>query len=169
MIKKIHIVSFITACVLSAAPSYAFKKAPPKATGKAMVTLNGKEKEYTLATEWFANTNFKDSKKTVMVFSTDPDIIKNPSRFQLIADITKEGTFEVQGHDDSQVPYLEYIARGGQVFPVKDICTIEINKALSSENLDQIEGSFSHCKVFSAGFTKTISAKFSVNQIPQTS
>lgn len=78
-------------------------------------------------------------------------------------DATNTGAFSTQ----EQKVIFKMIEEGGQIFPPKDSCHIQITSAYTGKENGILDGTVPDCRVRSAGIEHTVSAKFSMKGIPR--
>jgi hypothetical protein len=153
------------------------------ASGQAEVVLDGVPQTYPLFGGFVSDTRFADPRRATIQFK--PPAWGSVSGLRLTLDATMTGRHfadgkaiqdmmfnggNVQvGQDDGRgrAAVLQWIAEGGQVFPPKDGCAIEVTSPYTGQPDSVFEGSISGCTVHSAGIDRRLaSVKFAMHGAP---
>ena len=137
------------------------------ATGEAEVTMDGTSSRYVLRTGWFYDTRFKDPRKATVQFQPAVVPTNNLTSGLLITlDATQIGRHYADGKPakvgqdtpNGRAAELQWIAPGGQIFPAKTGCIIEVTSAYAGTAASVFAGEISQCTVFSAGTDHVLSS-----------
>jgi hypothetical protein len=154
------------------------------ASGQAEVVLDGVPQTYPLFGGFVSDTRFADPRRATIQFK--PGGWGNGSAgLRLTLDATVTGRHYADGkaiHDmmfnggnvqvgqengQGRAAVLKWIAEGGQVFPPKEGCVIEITSPYTGQPDSVFEGSISGCTVHSAGIDRQLaSVKFAMYGAP---
>lgn len=153
------------------------------ATGQAEVVLDGVAQTYPLFGGFVSDTRFADPRRATIQFK--PGEWGSVSGLRLTLDATATGRHYADGkaiHDmmfnggqvqvgqnsgRGRAAVLQWIADGGQVFPPKEGCAIEITSPYTGQADSVFAGSISACTVHSAGIDRQLAAvKFAVHGAP---
>jgi hypothetical protein len=153
------------------------------ATGQAEVVLDGVPQSYPLFGGFVSDTRFADPRRATIQFK--PPAWGSVSGLRLTLDATVTGRHyadgkaiqdmmfngaEVQvGQDNGRgrAAVLHWVADGGQVFPPKEGCEIEILSPYTGQPDSVFEGRISGCTVHSGGIDRQLaSVKFAMHGAP---
>jgi hypothetical protein len=153
------------------------------ATGQAEVVLDGVPQTYPLFGGFTSDTRFADPRRATVQFK--PGAWGSVSGRRLTLDATATGRHYADGkaiHDmmfnggqvqvgqdigRGRAAVLQWIADGGQVFPPKEGCAIEITSPYTGQPDSVFEGNISGCTVHSAGIDRQLaSVKFAMHGAP---
>jgi len=168
---------------LPVAPAAARQRADG-ATGAAEVVLDGVAQTYPLYSGFPADTRFADPRRATIQFK--PESWSNGSAgLRLTLDATAVGRHYADGkaiHDmmfnggqlqvgqdgeRGRAAVLQWIADGGQVFPPKAGCAIEITSPYTGQPDSVFQGRISGCTVHSAGIDRQLaSVTFAMHGAP---
>lgn len=153
-----------------------------EATGEALIERDGAMETYNLKTGFFSDTRFENPRRAIIEFQIPDEKHSNARRIKITLDSTRTGEHYADGKDysifaEDKVKIGEptphglsasfiFIADGGQIFPPKDSCTINITSPYTGTPESIFDGEVNNCVVHSAGIDHTISAKFTVRGIP---
>lgn len=150
--------------------------APEGATGEAVIVKDGVKEVYPLNTGFFSETRFDDPKKAEIQFQFPGEEFSNARRIEMTLDATKAGTHYADGkaindsmfHDkelnigeqtpEGRTAIFRFVADGGQIFPPKDACVINITSSYTATPNGVFAGEISDCIVHSAGIDYNISS-----------
>lgn len=168
------------AAAAAPAPRVVARQESDGASGQAEVVLDGVPQTYPLFGGFVSDTRFADPRQATIQFK--PGEWSNGSAgLRLTLDATATGRHYADGkaiHDmmfnggnvqvgqdngRGRAAVLKWIADGGQVFPPKDGCVIEITSPYTGQPNSVFEGSISGCTVHSAGIDRQLaSVKFAM-------
>ncbi len=153
------------------------------ATGQAEVVLDGVPQTYPLFGGFVSDTRFADPRRATIQFK--PAQWGSVSGLRLTLDATVTGRHyadgkaiqdmmfngaEVQVGQDGgrgRAAVLHWVADGGQVFPPKEGCTIEVLSPYTGQPDSVFEGRISGCTVHSGGIDRQLaSVKFAMHGAP---
>jgi hypothetical protein len=161
---------------IPAQPSYAHEKKDSGATGEAIIVKDGVKETYSLKTGFFSETRFDDPKRAQIEFQVPSDEFSNARRIEMILDATQSGTHYADGKainesmfnrkelnigeqtPNGRTAIFRFLADGGQIFPPKDSCVINITSSYSGTPNGVFAGEISDCTVHSAGIDYNISS-----------
>jgi hypothetical protein len=176
------------ASAVPSAPEPAVASAPARrigspdggVSGEAQLVVDGVAQTYPLFSGFPSDTSFKDPRRATVQFK--PDDWGSSSGLRLTLDATVAGRHYADGkaiHDqmfnDAQVAVgaagsngraavLQWIADGGQVFPPKAGCLIEVTSPYTGAPDSRFEGTISGCTVHSAGIDRQLAGvKFAMH------
>jgi len=157
-------------------PSYIPEKKDSGATGEAVIVKDGVKETYKLKTGFFSETRFGDPKRAKIEFQVPADEFSNARRIEMILDATKSGIHYADGKainesmfnrkelnigeqtPNGRTAIFRFLADGGQIFPPKDSCIINITSSYSGTPNGVFAGELSDCTVHSAGIDYNISS-----------
>ena len=129
--------------------------------------MDGTSSRYVLRTGGFYDTRFKDPRKATVQFQPAVVPTNNLTSGLLITlDATQIGRHYADGKPakvgqdtpNGRAAELQWIAPGGQIFPAKTGCIIEVTSAYAGTAASVFAGEISQCTVFSAGIDHVLSS-----------
>jgi hypothetical protein len=165
-------------------PSHSGQEAgEPTATGEAVIIKDGIRETYMLKTGFFSETRFENPGRASIQFQIPAGEYSNARRIEMVLDATASGDHHADGKSYSvfeedkveigtpthngYMAIFKYIADGGQIFPPKDSCTINVTSPYSGETDGVFSGTVSNCILHSAGIDYHIdSVQFTMKGIP---
>jgi hypothetical protein len=173
----------VQAAAPAPAPPVVSRQESDGATGQAEVVLDGVAQTYPLFGGFPSDTRFADPRRATVQFR--PPAWGTVSGLRLTLDATVTGRHYADGkaiHDmmfnggavqvgqdngRGRAAVLQWIADGGQVFPPKEGCAIEVTSPYTGQPDSVFEGSISGCIVHSAGIDRQLaSVKFAMHGAP---
>lgn len=157
-------------------PSAISEQEASGATGEAIIVKDGVKETYKLKTGFFSETRFDDPKRAQIEFQVPAEEFSNARRIEMILDATKSGIHYADGkainesmfnrkelNIGEQTPngstaVFRFLADGGQIFPPKDACIINITSSYTGTLNGVFAGEVSDCTVHSAGIDFNISS-----------
>ena len=146
------------------------------ATGEAIIVKDGLKETYKLKTGFFSETRFDDPKRAQIEFQVPAEEFSNARRIEMILDATKSGIHYADGKainesmfnrkelnigeqtPNGRTAVFRFLADGGQIFPPKDACIINITSSYTGTPNGVFAGEVSDCIVNSAGIDYNISS-----------
>lgn len=150
--------------------------APEDATGEAVVVKDGVKEKYILKTGFLSETRFDNPKRAEIQFQIPADDFSNARRIEMTLDATQSGTHYADGKainesmfnrkelnigeqtPNGRIAIFRFIADGGQIFPPKDSCVINVTSSYSGAPNGVFAGEILDCTVHSAGIDYNISS-----------
>jgi hypothetical protein len=161
------------------------RKADSGTTGKAIIVKDGLRETYVLKTGFFSETRFGNPKRASIQFQKPADEHSNARRIEITLDATKAGNHYADGKaiNDSMfkgtkinvgsptsfgsAAIFRFVADGGQIFPPKESCIINITSPYSGAPDGTFSGEINNCTVRSAGIDYRVSSvKFTMKGVP---
>ncbi|OGW38383.1 MAG: hypothetical protein A2Y97_08075 [Nitrospirae bacterium RBG_13_39_12] len=159
------------------------KESSGGATGEAVIVKDGVQETYILQTGFISETRFNNPKRAEIQFQMQAEEFGNARRIEITLDATKTGKHYADGKnysvfDEDKVDIgsttangftaiFKFIADGGQIFPPKDFCIINITSPYSGDTEGIFSGEISDCIIHSAGIDYNISSvKFKMKGVP---
>jgi hypothetical protein len=149
---------------------------PEGATGEAVIVKDGVKETYPLKTGFLSETRFDNPKRAEIQFQFPGEEFSNARRIEMTLDATKAGTHYADGKamndsmfnqkelnigeqtPDGRTAIFRFVADGGQIFPPKDACVINITSSYTGTPNGVFAGEISNCTVHSAGIDYNISS-----------
>jgi|GEM_PF-2329824 len=149
---------------------------PAGAEGEAVIVKDGIKETYVLKTGFFSETRFKDPRRAEIQFQFPGEEFSNARRIEMTLDATRTGRHYADGkaindsmfHDKElnigektpkgRTAIFRFVADGGQIFPPKSSCTINITSSYTGTPNGVFAGEVSDCTVHSAGIDYNISS-----------
>jgi hypothetical protein len=146
------------------------------ATGEAIIVKDGVKETYILKTGFFSETNFDDPKKAHIEFQVPSDEFSNARRIEITLDATEAGIHYADGKainesmfdrkelnigeqtPNGRTAIFRFLADGGQIFPPKDACVVNITSSYTGTKDGVFAGEIADCTVHSAGIDYNISS-----------
>ena len=130
-------------------------------TGEANLQLDGVAAHYVLFTGLFSDTRFADPAHATIYFQPERN---TNARLVVMLDATRTGLQMADGRSAR----VEWIADGGQVFPQKTSCVVQVTSPYSGTPQSVFSGEIANCVVYSAGNDHTLSSvRFSMTGAPK--
>jgi len=150
--------------------------APEGAAGEAVIVKDGIKEKYILKTGFFSDTRFDNPKRAEIQFQFPGEEYSNARRIEMTLDATRTGTHYADGKainesmfhgkklnigeqtPEGRTAIFRFVADGGQIFPPKDACIINITSSYTGVPNGVFAGEISDCTVHSAGIDYNISS-----------
>jgi len=144
------------------------------ARGHAQVLLDGTASDYPLYTGFVSDTRFADPRRATIQFR--PESGGHSSGLRLTLDATATGRHYADGKSINDMMFnggkveigrdegrgraaiLQWVADGGQVFPPKQGCTIDVISPYTGRTDGVFEGTISGCTLHSAGIDRQLTS-----------